>query len=270
MGKKILGILFALVMVASLGLILVLQVGVCAATNTQTLTVSGTFVVPTNVIKIVMNSEYSIRVAFEELPPVQYYLAISSTEGGSVTEPGEGVFTHDGGTVVYLVADPDAGYRFDRWTGDVGTIGDIEFVATTITMNDNYFITAEFVAVGLSQIPEIIAPGACFIATATYGTPMTDEIQVLREFRDEYLLTNPLGQAFVNFYYEVSPPIAEFITEHPSLKPIVRAGLLPAVTISTVAVNAIIPNRPVIVCLSVLFPVVAVAIWAMRRSRCRY
>jgi len=73
------------------------------------------------------------------------------------------------------------------------------------------------------------SPGICFIATAAYGTPMAEEIQILREFRDEYLLTNPVGQAFVDFYYKVSPPIAEFITEHPGLKPIVRAALFPAV-----------------------------------------
>ena len=79
---------------------------------------------------------------------------------------------------------------------------------------------------------------ACFIATAAYGTPMAEEIQILREFRDEYLLTNPLGRALVDIYYRVSPPIAKFITEHPRLKPIVRLGLLPAVVMSTVIVNA--------------------------------
>jgi hypothetical protein len=77
----------------------------------------------------------------------------------------------------------------------------------------------------------------CFIATAAYGTPMAEEIQILREFRDECLLTNPLGQAFVDIYYRFSPPIAEFINEHPGLKPIVRLGLLPVVVISAVIIN---------------------------------
>jgi len=269
MRKRIVGILFALVLVASLGLVLVPQIEVGAATKSQQFFESSTFVIPARITNITTNGDYSITTSFE-VSPVQHYLAISSTAGGSVTEPGEGVFTYSEGTVVYLVAAPDVGYRFDRWTGEVGTIGDIESVATAITMNDNYSITAEFIAVGWSHIPEIIALGECFIATAAYGTPMADEIQVLREFRDKYLLTNPLGQILVGLYYKVSPPIAEFITEHPSLKPIVRAGLWPAVTISTIAVNRIMLGKAVIVYLSVLVSVVAVTTWTMRRPRCRY
>jgi len=253
MRRKTVGIMSVLVLVASLVLVITPLTGVGAATNSQ-----------------IMNSNYFITASFEELPPVKYYLAISSTEGGSVTEPGGGVFTHNEGTVVYLTAAPDVGYRFDRWTGDVGTVANIESMATTITMNDNYSITAKFTAVGWSSIPEIIAPGSCFIATAAYGTPMAEEIQVLREFRDKYLLTNPVGQTLVGLYYRVSPPMAEFITEHPSLKPIVRAGLLPAVAMSTVAINPTMPDKAVMVGLLVLVSVVALATRAMRRPRCRY
>jgi len=104
----------------------------------------------------------------------------------------------------------------------------------------------------------------CFIATAAYGTPMADEIQILREFRDEYLLTNPLGQTLVDLYYRVSPPIAEFITEHPSLKPIVRAGLVPAVVMSTIAVNTTPVEKTAIVGLLVLVSV-ALAVWEVKR-----
>jgi hypothetical protein len=104
----------------------------------------------------------------------------------------------------------------------------------------------------------------CFIATAAYGTPMAKQIQILREFRDEYLLTNPLGQALVNLYYRVSPPIAEFITEHPSLKPMVRAGLVPAVAMSYVAVNTTPAEKMAILGLLVLVSM-ALAVWTKRR-----
>jgi hypothetical protein len=80
-------------------------------------------------------------------PPggVRHSLSISSTEGGSVTEPGEGVFTlYSEGRVVDLVATPDAGYQFDEWTGDVGTIADVEDATTTITMLSTCVIKANF------------------------------------------------------------------------------------------------------------------------------
>lgn len=62
----------------------------------------------------------------------------------------------------------------------------------------------------------------CFIATAVYGTPLVSEVNILRDFRDEVLLRNCLGQELVEFYYQNSPPIADFISEHPRLKEIVR------------------------------------------------
>jgi len=74
----------------------------------------------------------------------QYNLTVSSTDGGSVTEPGEGTHTYAAGKVVKLKAVPNSGYEFDKWTGDVDTIGDVKAAETTITMNGNYTITANF------------------------------------------------------------------------------------------------------------------------------
>jgi len=202
---------------------------------------------------ITMNGDYSITANFVKT----YDLTTSSTAGGTVTTPGVGTHTYDAGTMVNLVATPNAGYDFVNWTGDVGTIADDEDDTTTITMNGDYSIVANF-----EEVPTF--PVGCFIATAAYGTPMAKEIQILRELRDEYLLTNPVGQALVDFYYEVSPPIAEFITEHPSLKLIVRAGLAPAVAMSTMVVNTTIAEKMAIVGLLVLVSV-ALAVWATRR-----
>jgi hypothetical protein len=113
----------------------------------------------------------------------------------------------------------------------------------------------------------VITTGGCFIATAAYGTPVAEQIQTLREFRDEYLVTNSLGQGLVEIYYSISPSIADFISEHPGLKPIVRAGLVPAVAISTTAVNTSPAEKAAIVGSLVLASVV-LAVWsARRRSR---
>lgn len=103
----------------------------------------------------------------------------------------------------------------------------------------------------------------CIIATVAYGTPMAEEVKILREFRDEYLLTNQPGRDFVNLYYKMSPPIARFIYDHPSLKPIVRAGLVPAVVMSTIAVNTTKAVKIAIIGLLVLVSV-ALGVWVMR------
>jgi hypothetical protein len=203
---------------------------------------------------IAMNASYSITAQFESWhPEPMVLLMISSAGDGSVTAPGEGTFLCPLGAEVSLVAEPAEDCQFIRWSGDVDTIANIYAASTTITMDSPYSIRADFTGGWF-----------CFIATAAYGTPMAEEIQILREFRDEYLLTNPVGRALVDTYYRVSPPIAEFITEHPSLKPIVRAGLLPAVAMSTLVVNTTPAEKAAIIGLLVLVSV-AVAIWATRR-----
>lgn len=73
-----------------------------------------------------------------------YSITISSTIGGTVTSPGEGLFTYRRGTVVNLVAEPDRGYHFAVWSTNAGTIADIYAATTTITVNNYCFVTAEF------------------------------------------------------------------------------------------------------------------------------
>jgi hypothetical protein len=206
---------------------------------------------------IAMNASYAIAATFQTShpEPVMATLTISSTAGGSVTEPGEGMFSYPLGTEVNLVAEAMGDYWFYYWSGDVNTFADIDAAETTILMNGDYSITANF-----------RRPGFCFIATAAYGTPMAEEIQVLREFRDEYLLTNPIGAALVGLYYTVSPPVAQLIAEHPALKPIVRTALLPAVAMSAVAVNTAADGKMIVAALLVLVSTALTVRLARRRG----
>lgn len=73
-----------------------------------------------------------------------YQLTISSTDGGSVTVPGEGTRSYDAGTVVELLASPDEGYEFRGWTGDTAQIAAPDSAFTVITMNGSCSITANF------------------------------------------------------------------------------------------------------------------------------
>jgi len=58
-------------------------------------------------------------------------------------------------------------------------------------------------------------PG-CFIATAAYSIlpdKGREELNILRIFRDKYLLTNKMGRFFVKAYYRFSPPVAYYISK---------------------------------------------------------
>jgi len=74
----------------------------------------------------------------------EYDLTIASTAGGSVTTPGENTFSYHEGTVVDLDAEANEGYQFGNWIGDVSTIVDTDDATTTITMNGDYSIMANF------------------------------------------------------------------------------------------------------------------------------
>ena len=280
---------------------------------------------------ITMSDDCSVTASFEEFPLVKYDLTISSMEGGLVNTPGEGVFTYGQVSVVGLAAEADENYRFVKWTGDVGAIADIEAAVTTITMKGDYSITANFEVLPLSvttkaatnvtdysstlnmdynvgnvssvevrfaykksvdsawsytdwvsksgsgthaetltglspndnynfmaQIKqndieiegttfqfttETPSPaGGCFIATATYGTPAAEQIDVLRDFRDVVLLESIPGSLFVFLYYQFSPPVADFIAGNELLRSLVREFLIDPIVLFVEATGGVWRN----------------------------
>ena len=79
--------------------------------------------------------------------------------------------------------------------------------------------------------------GGCFIATAAYGSIMEPRVKILRNFRDRFLLHNSIGKSFVRLYNTYSPPMADFIAKHDSLRAMVRISLLPVVGISWITLK---------------------------------
>ncbi len=90
---------------------------------------------------ITMDGDYEIEAEFALKT---YELNIDSTEGGSVVEPGEGTFEYDHGSSVNLQAVADDNYEFIEWTGEVANMENTALNETTITMEDDYTITAVF------------------------------------------------------------------------------------------------------------------------------
>jgi hypothetical protein len=145
---------------------------------------------------ITMNGDYAIVANFEELP--QYNLTISSTDGGSVTDPGEGTFPYPGGTVVNLSAEAEAGYRFVNWTGDVGTIANVDAATTTITMNGDYAIVANFEEVPQQYNLTTSSTAGGSVTTPGEGTFPYDEGTVAN-----LVATPDAGYRFVNWTGDV-------------------------------------------------------------------
>lgn len=75
------------------------------------------------------------------------------------------------------------------------------------------------------------------MATAAYGSYQDPHVQVLRTFRDRYLLTNRPGTWLTGLYYRTSPPLAAFIAERPWARAVARLGLLPAYGAAWLAVE---------------------------------
>ena len=77
----------------------------------------------------------------------QFGLTISSSSGGSVTTPGEGVFGYEDETTVFVTATAQSNNHFVNWTGTAAAAGKIanpESPSTTITVHGNYTLRANF------------------------------------------------------------------------------------------------------------------------------
>jgi hypothetical protein len=71
-----------------------------------------------------------------------------------------------------------------------------------------------------------VTGGGCFIATAAYGSPTAEQLNVLREFRDVLLRESTAGSKLVALYYKLSPPVADFISGNSFLRTLVRELLV--------------------------------------------
>jgi len=75
----------------------------------------------------------------------------------------------------------------------------------------------------------------CIIATATYGSPLAEEVVFMRSVRDDMIGSNKVGSVLVEgwnaFYYSWSPPVAAVIADSSFLKSVFTVLLLPLLEI---------------------------------------
>ena len=76
--------------------------------------------------------------------------------------------------------------------------------------------------------------GGCLIATATYGSEMSQQVQQLRELRDNQLLNTESGTAFMStfndIYYSFSPIIADYERENLYFKEAIKIAITPMIS----------------------------------------
>jgi hypothetical protein len=105
-------------------------------------------------------------------------------------------------------------------------------------------------ATGDGQVRTVLvrlSMGACIVATATYGSELSPEVQFLRSFRDRIVRKTFAGDSFMaafnTWYYSFSPPVADLIASHDLAKEVVKVGLYPLIGILHVAAAAHIPFK---------------------------
>jgi Divergent InlB B-repeat domain len=144
---------------------------------------------------------------------------------GTIT-PGVGGHTYTTGAAVTIQAVANEGFKFMQWQGNVS----LSQPKATFLMDGDKSIAAIFEYTGTGIVKKLKEMG-CFIATAAYGDPSHPDVEVLRQFRDKYLMRSRLGRDLVKLYYRYSPPVAAFVAKRPLLRAISRAALAPVVAI---------------------------------------
>lgn len=153
-----------------------------------------------------------------EIPPKKHFLR-GKYERGTVDLTAEIIVNYDWAPLHGVWWDPDFtlrywGRQFVKWSGT------ITYDAETITINQFGF--AEFTRI---KSPPVVAH-TCAIATAAYGSPLAKELDTLRFFRDQYL-----PSSLANLYYKSSPPIANAVSRHNSLRALTRLTLKPIIAL---------------------------------------
>jgi hypothetical protein len=124
---------------------------------------------------------------------------------------------------------------------------------------------------------------ACLIVTATFGSPMASEVQLVRDFRDGSIVKSYTGSRFMPgfnaWYYSFSPQVSMYINGHPQIKPFMQAFVTPTLQIvliaqacysflsfnKEIATIAAILVGSTLYGLIYLFPMAMAAAWVARR-----
>ena len=158
-----------------------------------------------------------------------------------IESPGKVTISVSNGDVATVLGDTDTG-EFTIYHDDYNFIEGTMLIANHI----NDYTLKEWTDVSTFTKTGLTVPakettsvktgngGGCLIATATYGSEMSQQVQQLRELRDNQLLQTESGKQFMgmfnNVYYSFSPVIADMEREHPMFKEAVKLAITPMIS----------------------------------------
>jgi len=110
----------------------------------------------------------------------------------------------------------------------------IDIVKTIQTKIDNPDTIPRTISTNQDDISTNQNGGGCLIATATYDSELSPQVQQLRELRDNSLLNTESGTDFMvifnDIYYSFSPIIADYERENPLFKETVKVAITPLIS----------------------------------------
>lgn len=152
----------------------------------------------------------------------------TAPSGVSITLPGP-VTPPSGGTATSTLS---------VGTGSSASTGTftLSVTGTSGSLTHSTNVGVQIVASGATSATTTTPVGpSCLIATASYGSELSPEVQLLRGFRDNSILRTSSGSAFMiafnAWYYSFSPNVANYLTEHAVERTIMKGALYPLVAI---------------------------------------
>jgi len=118
------------------------------------------------------------------------------------------------------------------YTGTIPKKAEGITVQFKVVAEDNAGFVIESAVTSYTVQPQ---PPPCIIATTTFGSELAPEVQFLREFRDQNVLSTFAGVQFMRvfnaWYYSFSPNVAGFIASHSAVKTVMKGVLYPLIGI---------------------------------------
>ena len=189
-----------------------------------------------NSLEIYEDQDYTrYRVTGDAPASTEITFKTTKPDGSPGNFPG-GVNTGKSAYIVDNKIDSTNNLVYGTWTLKVCAPEYDVCVQELFTINEPVTLSKD----GITQAEEVSNEksteegGGCLIATAIYGSEMSDEVQQLRELRDNQLLQTESGTAFMStfndIYYTFSPIIADYERENPYFKEAVKIAITPMIS----------------------------------------